>query len=271
MLPSLLSLSVLGCSSGYLREQAKDLEEVYGMQLVRSGTYTIGCTEGQEDRCTDAEPLREVTLTQPYLIGETEVTQELYVSIMDRNPSLDTTCGERCPVEGVSWYDAVRFANEVSAAHGLPQCYSIDDTLVELTRGLHCGGFRLPTEAEWEVAARGGQDLMYSGSNNAHDVAWFGEHPLGGIHPVGRKQPNAYGLYDMSGNVLEWAWDTYREDPPSAANDPVVEDGTRRVVRGGNWRNDHTIVRVSTRYGRNPESGGAVSGLRLVLAAPPVE
>lgn len=268
--PLPLTMFLLACSSdtnSFLREQQKLLKDVYAMQRVPSGDFVIGCTTGQDERCWGDEPVREITLTQPFLMGETEVTQGLYESLMDSNPSWDTDCGASCPVEDIEWYDAVQFANALSVSMDLPECYSIDGALVDLPNGLHCGGFRLPTEAEWEVAARGGKDWMYSGSDNANDVAWFGGHPYGGIHPVARKQANAYGLYDMSGNVWEWTWDEYSELPDTTREDPVVDEGRQRVIRGGSWCNDHTVIRVAVRASKGPELGFDNLGVRLVLAA----
>ena len=256
-----------------LSDRQTALASVYPMQAVPAGTYTVGCTPGQGEACADDEkPVHDVVLSQPFLVGETEVTQALYQETMGANPSQFVDCGTDCPVENVTWMDAIRFANRLSTAHGLPKCYAISGQHVTMPNGLHCGGFRLPTEAEWEVAARGGQDLKYSGSDNIEDVAWFRENSNTTTHPVRQKQPNNYGLYDMSGNVWEWSWDTYtlytegvHEQTPELA---VLSDGVR-VGRGGCWGSHGEYgSRISYRDRVDPNRRLGSLGVRLVLSMP---
>lgn len=232
------------------------LQSVYPMQQVVPGTYAIGCTPGQGDACENAETLHDVTLTQAYLIGEAEVTQGLYASVMGNNPSQSSSCGADCPVEQVSWFDAVTFANALSLREDLPPCYAIDGESVSMPSGLHCGGFRLPTEAEWEVAARGGQDLKFSGSDRIDEVR-VGNGTA--VHPVRQKAPNGYGLHDMSGNVWEWVWDLYSE---SDTVNPSSGSGMR-VSRGGSWIFGETLV--SSRDGDSPEERFSNLGFRLII------
>lgn len=267
---SCLEYSVSEGVDVFLREQKDALSSVYAMQIIPAGAYAMGCTDGQADDCFDNEfPLHAVVLTQPYLIGETEVTQGLYESVMGRNPSPFASCGPDCPVDTVSWNDAVAFANALSVEQGLNECYHIDGQDVTMPCGLHCGGFRLPTEAEWEVAARGGEDLKYSGSDYLSQVAWHANNSNDTIHPVAQKQPNGYGLYDMSGNVWELVWDTYDVYSPYLVEDPAVtSNGYRRVVRGGSWSGVDKMLRTSYRDHNDQDSRYYVQGFRLVLAAP---
>ena len=235
------------------------LQAVYPMQPVEAGTYAIGCTPGQGDTCENAETLHDVTLTQAYLIGEAEVSQGLYASVTGTNPSLSADCGADCPVEQVSWFDAVAFANALSAQEGLTPCYAIDGEAVTMPSGLQCGGFRLPTEAEWEVAARGGQDLRFSGSDDSDAVGWFSGNSDGGPQRVRQKTPNGYGLYDMSGNVKEWVWDLHGGALAEAA--PDGDD--IRVSRGGSWIFGETLV--SSRDGDSPQESFGNLGFRLII------
>jgi formylglycine-generating enzyme required for sulfatase activity len=167
-----------------------------------------------------------VTITRAYCIGATEVTQGAWQEMMGTNPSYFKECGADCPVEQVSWYDAVEYANAVSRSEALPECYA-GSTIT----GLDCRGYRLPTEAEWEYAARAGKTgASYGGSLI----------PGATTHPVGKGEPNDWGLYDVIANVAEWTGDRYSEQA-GAAMDPAAVDpvgaptGSARVVRGGSW------------------------------------
>jgi formylglycine-generating enzyme required for sulfatase activity len=203
----------------------------YPTRLVPAGTYTIGCTPGQQPDCGgDEQPTRELTLSRWLFVGEVEVTQGLYAQLMGRNPAFHAGCGERCPVEQVSWFDALLFANALSKAEGLEECYRIKQNHVVWPQGTACLGYRLPTEAEWEVAARGGQDQRFAGAAEADPVAWTLTNSGGAPHPVGQKAPNGYGLFDMSGNLTEWVWDTYAAT--TYAEGPVTDpQGPRRADR----------------------------------------
>jgi formylglycine-generating enzyme required for sulfatase activity len=211
----------------------------YALRLVPAGTYTVGCTAGQGGDCSDDEkPARKVTLSRSVYMGETEVTQGLYQRLMGSNPSYFSACGASCPVDQVSWFDVVKLANKLSASEGLESCYVINGESVSWPKGPACLGYRLPTEAEWEVAARGGGDAKYAGGNELSAVGWFYGNGGSKTHPVGQKQANAYDLHDMSGNVDEWVWDWYDERAyaAGAVRDPLgPASGSTRVYRGGSW------------------------------------
>lgn len=173
-----------------------------------------------------------------YSMMNTEVTQKLYTTIMGSNPSYFK--GDNNPVECVSWYDAIYFCNKLSESFGFIPVYSVDgeskpeswgyephnfDSIRgNITQNLNANGLRLPTEEEWEYAARGGQNYTYSGSDTLDDVGWYYKNSGDETHSVAQKKANGYGLYDMSGNVWEWCWDVY---PGSS--------GYRRYRRGGSY------------------------------------
>ena len=222
------------------------------MVFVQGGTFTMGCTDEQGNDCSDIEkPAHQVTLSD-YYIGKYEVTQGLWKKIMGKNPSYFTNCGDDCPVEKVSWEDCQEFINKLNQLTGK--------------------SYRLPTEAEWEYAARGGRDVAgnvqqttYAGSNNLYEVAWYdgnsdvnysgGYEYKGrklGTHNVGTKKPNALGIYDMSGNVWEWCNDWYRDYSSRAVTNPQgPSSGSNRVLRGGSWY-DGGDNRVYNRNSNNP-------------------
>jgi formylglycine-generating enzyme required for sulfatase activity len=244
----------------------------YALRLVPAGTYTVGCTAGQFGDCQpDEKPARKVTLSRSVLVGETEVMQGVYQRLMGENPSNFSSCGADCPVEQVSWFDAVRLANQLSAAEGLEACYIIDGGPVRWPKGTGCLGYRLPTEAEWEVAARGGSDAKYAGGDVLSAVGWFVGNSGAKTHAVGQKPANGYGLVDMSGHVWEWAWDWYDSGAyaAGAAQDPAgPASGANRVVRGGCWNGGTLYARVSDRSASDPGFRSFNLGVRLVRTAP---
>lgn len=244
------------------------------VSLIPSGTFEMGCSQG-DDACAENEmPQHTVEITRDYYMMQTEVTQGLYQAVMGENPA-EFQLGDDYPVEEVNWYDAVFFANELSRLEGREQCYEIDyDTegipLVSWI-GLDCTGWRLPTEAEWEYAARGGESFIYSGSSDPLAVAWFQENALEKTHPVAQFQANGFGLYDMSGNVEEWCWDGYQEGGYQYAleqgivQDPLGGDSDMRPLRGGGWGAPDRLVRVSTRIFVGASSLRRIFGIRLVI------
>ncbi len=247
----------------------------YPLRLVPAGTYTIGCTTGQDQDpyCIDHERSHEVKLTRSVLVGETEVTQALYAALMGANPAEFQTCGLNCPVENISWYDAVALANALSSQEGLEPCYVISGESVSWPSGPGCLGYRLPTESEWEVAARGGADTMYSGGDALDAVGWYNENSRVGNgfspRPVGQKLANGYGLYDMSGNVGEWTWDWHGVYPSGVPADPVgPASGFLRVCRGGSFGSPPLNAEVAARSDGKPGDRMSNRGVRLVRTAP---
>ena len=206
---------------------------------------------GTSEQGSDAEsiekPTHSVTLSS-YYICKYEVTQALWRAVMGSNPSYSK--GDNLPVERVSWDDCQTFIKRLNS-------YTERD-------------FRLPTEAEWEFAARGGnysRHYKYSGSNNLDDVAWHGDNSDNRTHPVGTKQPNELGLYDMSGNVWEWCSDWYGSYSSYSQSNPTgPNSGSGRVERGGSWYDFARICRSSRRDFDAPSGSGNYLGLRLVLS-----
>jgi formylglycine-generating enzyme required for sulfatase activity len=254
------------------------VEPSSGMEFVLIGasTFDMGCTPGQSS-CQDHElPVRPTTLTRDYYVGRTEVTQEQFTAVMGFNPSSDAACGPSCPVEGVTWDEAAAFANAVSTAAGLHRCYTCTGigsarACIAPADPYACVGFRLPTEAEWEGAARCDEDLLYAGSDVIDEVAWTASSPGDTTFAVGGLAPNGCGLYDMSGNVFEWVHDLY---PFAAYSDGGVVDpvgpvsGSARVVRGGSWYGTAETARVAFRSAFAPGSRSLDTGFRLVRTAP---
>ena len=243
--------------------------------VLSSGTFTMGCTAGQSSCGSDESPAHSVTLTNDFWMGETEVTQGKWQVLMGNNPSYFSSCGSDCPVETVSWYEVLEFANAVSSAEGLAECYNTAGSSVSINSSsgsvYDCEGYRLPTEAEWEYAARAGTDLLYAGSNTIDDVAWYNSNSGNTTHAVATKAANAWGLYDMSGNVWEWTWDRYDSgyysSSPSA--DPEgPSSGSVRVLRGGDWFNYASGTRGANRLYRVPDDRRYDLGFRLSRTIP---
>ena len=185
-----------------------------------------------------------------FAIGKYEVTQGQWLAIMGDNPSHFSSCGSDCPVERVSWSDAQEFIKKLNSKNGK--------------------NYRLPTEAEWEYAARsGGRREKYSGGNDIGVVAWYVGNSGGKTHKVGQKQANALGIYDMSGNVWEWCNDWYDANyyKNSPLNDPQgATTGQYRIMRGGSWSNVPVYVRAFDRYWFYPDYRFSSSGLRLAFS-----
>jgi formylglycine-generating enzyme required for sulfatase activity len=240
----------------------------YPMTLIAPGTFEMGCTPEMDvdEGCNlDELPVHEVELTTGFYIGDTEVTQGQWYSVMGDNPSSFESCGDSCPVEMVSWYDAIEYANALSDLEGLSRAYTVesDDTVTWDTAS---DGYRLPTEAEWEYAARAGEETTYAGSASIDEVGWHSGSSGATTHPVGGLLPNAHGLMDMSGNVSEWVWDTYHSYyyASSPSSDPMGADGgINQSHRGGAWSYDVRQHRVSYRNANMPDSTYSVIGLRL--------
>ena len=219
----------------------------FEMVRVEGGTFTMGATEEQGSYVKSEEkPAHQVTLSS-YMIGKTEVTQELWEAVMGSNPSYFK--GSNLPVELVTWEACQTFIRKLNALTGK--------------------NFRLPTEAEWEFAARGGNNsrgYKYSGSNTLSNVAWYDDNSSDKTHPVATKAPNELGIYDMSGNVWEWCSDWYGSYSSSSQYNPTgPNSGSGRAYRGGSWFSNARSCRVSIRNSNDPTSRGSDLGLRLAL------
>ena len=207
----------------------------------------MGATAEQKNKYKDEEPAHSVTLSSFY-IGKYEVTQSLWEAVMGSNPS--NRKGDNLPVENVSWNDCQTFLRKLNAMTGK--------------------NFRLPTEAEWEYAARGGnrsRGYQYSGSKKIDDVAWYNNNSGGETHPVGTKAPNELGIYDMSGNVWEWCQDWYGDYHGYSQTNPTGQSsGSYRVDRGGGLSFIARLCRVAFRNSGAPDLRDCDLGLRLALS-----
>jgi formylglycine-generating enzyme required for sulfatase activity len=246
------------------------------MIKIDAQTFEMGCTAGMSSCALDESPAHDVTLTNDFYIGETEVTQGEYEAMMGTNPSFFSGCGADCPVEQVSWHMSAAFANAVSDSEGLEQCYTCtgSGTSTNCTIAAEpysCGGYRLPTEAEWEAAARCGEDTLYAGSTVIGDVALYRFNSGLTLHTVATKASNACGLYDMSGNLWEWTQDWYSSSSYSSSpgTDPGgATSGDYRVGRGGGWGHFPTGARVANRNMYGPTDRFSDGGLRLLRTSP---
>lgn len=219
----------------------------FDMVAVEGGTFTMGSPKNERDRSSD-EKQHQVTLSN-YHIGKTVVTQALWKAVMGKNPSYFK--GDNLPVEKVSWNDCQQFIQKLNQLTGKK--------------------YSLPTEAQWEFAARGGtrsRGYLYAGSNNLNDVAWHDGNSGNKTHPVGQKQPNELGLYDMSGNVWEWCQGWYDSYPDGMQTDPVgPSSGSDRVNRGGSWCSVAQNCRVARRDYDTPDNSNSYLGFRLVFSS----
>ncbi|MBR5028173.1 MAG: SUMF1/EgtB/PvdO family nonheme iron enzyme [Bacteroidales bacterium] len=220
----------------------------FKMIKVHGGSFQMGATPDQGANCSDSEKPPHEVLLNDYYIGETEVTQELWQAVMGDNPS--GFLGGNLPVECVPWDDCNTFISNLNA--------------------LSNRKFSMPTEAQWEYAARGGnrsRGFRYSGSNDVDEVSWYTENSYGSTHPVKTKSPNELGIYDMSGNVWEWCSDWYGYYSLAGRDNPTgPSNGTYRVLRGGSWYNCANESRVSYRNYNNPIAVLNGYGLRVVLS-----
>ena len=246
-----------------------------GMKLVPipAGTFMMGSPKKEKDHGDD-EVQHEVTITKDFYLGMTQVTQAQYKKVMGKNPSCfkgKVVSGEESsefPVEEVYWYDAVKFCEKLSA---LPE---------EKAAGRE---YRLPTEAEWEYACRAGSEAAFSFGDDEEslgDYAWYEDNSCDRPHPVALKKPNAWGLYDMHGNVWEWCSDRYGGYPKGAVSDPVGKRGSNFLLRGGGWGRvacdaDRVTAAASCRSAfRFPVSSSCKfdgsGGFRLALSSPDI-
>jgi len=250
-----------------MRGREHEVKEAFGMIYCPAGEFWMGSEEGVG--YSNERPRHRVKISKPLLVSQTQVTQALYEAVMGTNPSHFK--GAKLPVERVSWYDSVRFCNKLSELEGFRPAYRVGSgDRPEVSLDFNANGYRLPTEAEWEYAAKAGTELIYAGSNEVDEVAWISNNAGHKTHDVATKAPNAWGLYDMSGNVREWCndrWDSdayhfifkVSIDPCNYASSPA-----RRVRRGGSWDDDAGFCRVAIRDGFDAGYRWDGLGLRLL-------
>ncbi len=218
------------------------------LKWIPAGTFQMGSPSSESGR-DDDETQHRVTLSSGYWMMEREVSQGMWQSVMGSNPSHFSSCGSTCPVEKVSWTEAVEFASRLSRQEGVT--------------------YRLPTEAEWEYGARGGEEYRYAGGSNLTSVGWVEDNSNSRTHPSCQKTRNGFGLCDMTGNVWEWTGDWYGAYPTGSVTDPTgLNSGSNRVFRGGSWRSSSGNARVANRYSHTPGSRPYALGFRLVRTNP---
>ncbi|MBL8618538.1 MAG: formylglycine-generating enzyme family protein [Deltaproteobacteria bacterium] len=241
----------------------------FEVAYIPPGEFQMGSPSSEEGRY-DGEDLHHVRLTRGFEIGVVPVTQALYGALMGTNPSTCKGDPAQLPVETISWFDAVRFCNAVSRACGLPDAYNIGaGREPTVTWDQASGGFRVPTEAEWEYAARAGTRYRYAGGDELAAVGWFEGNSGGSTRAVGQKRANGWGLHDMSGNVWEWCWDWRGAYSSGRVVDPVgPASGAYRVNRGGSWSVGPLGARVAYRLDAFPGYRSINLGVRLVRTAP---
>ncbi|MCK6527152.1 bifunctional serine/threonine-protein kinase/formylglycine-generating enzyme family protein [Myxococcota bacterium] len=274
----------------------------YPMVRIEPGSFLMGSPPTEPGRDEDEDQHR-VTLTRAYWLGEAPVTQGLWRAVTgenpvetrreilggeERDPGRDWGVGDDLPIHSLSWWDAVRFANRLSELHGLAPAYAIEGE--EVTWDRSRDGYRLPTEAEWEYAARAGTPWRWAGTDDLAQVTGFAQVATAemcerngwvtvevfpgrggalGLAPVRQKLPNPWGLYDMTGSVWEWCWDRYGAYPTGVVTDPAGPGvGADRVGRGGAWDDGPAGTRVANRGFGEPSGGGDTLGLRLSRSIP---
>lgn len=260
--------------------------------MLDPGAFQMGSPTSEPGRNSD-ETQHSVTLTHRFEMLATEVTQAQFGERMGYMPAAFTACGGDCPVERVNWYEAAAYCNALSSAAGLANCYTCSGSGASVTCDLSgdyatpydCPGYRLPTEAEWEYAARAGTTGgTYNGtSDGGHlgceqpnvvldSIAWFCGNSGGRTQPVGSLGANPWGLYDMLGNVWEWCGDRWdgADYGAGAVTDPWgLASGSSRVLRGGSWVDDAGYARAASRFRAGPGDRGDGGGFRVSRSLPP--
>jgi formylglycine-generating enzyme required for sulfatase activity len=244
--------------NGYAEQTAKSFKNSAGMEfvLIKPGKFLIGSPEDEPGRYTGERPHR-VNLTKPFYLQATEVTQGQWQALMGNNPASHKGCGNNCPIEQVSWDDVQRFIQKLNQKEGTDK-------------------YRLPTEAEWEYACRAGSTSAFPNGPitmlqcgvdaNLDAIGWYCGNSKDAIKPVAGKKPNAWGLYDMLGNVQEWCQDWFGPYPDDEVVDPKgPKKGSYRVMRGGVWYSPARDVRCASRFGSPPHYRFRYIGFRLCM------
>ncbi len=267
-----------------------------GFVLLPSGTFSMGAPP-TEFGAGPGEVVHEVTLSRAFLFQRHEVTQSEWGRFFDVDPSHFWDCGDSCPVDSVSWWEAAAYANALSDAEGYEPCYVLGGCSGVPGAGLRCTsvfvngpgqspprcvGYRLPTEAEWEYAYRAGTTTpTYNGAvrttvcehvPHLAEIAWFDCNSAQRTHRVGELRPNGFGVYDMAGNVAEWVWDYWSAHSPTPATDPLggtIENHPFRMVKGGTWVARAPEARAAARVSENGDAGSPLIGFRVVRTFSP--
>jgi len=271
------------------RQQQQPITPIIEMITIPGGSFRMGSPRGSGQ--ANELPVHQVTL-QSFLLGQYEVTQGQYFEITGMRPSSCRSNPEdtgpegwmSLPVEMVNWYEALVFCNNLSVRENLEPVYRINGSIdtntwgeipvsdiieswgmIELINGAN--GYRLPTEAEWEFAARGGsqsKNYRYAGNNNPEHVSWYYDNSKFRSHEVGKKAENELGLYDMSGNVMEWCWDWQGPYTADAKDNPLGPPaGLYKIIRGGGWSYAVAYCGVAYRYANHPYYRGVNLGFRV--------
>lgn len=295
-----VALPLMGCKSGSVAkttaeqtaeitaEQTGEEQEIpMDFAYIPAGDFQMGSTAGHDSE----KPLHKVTISKGFFMGKTEVTWAEWKAVMglDKNPGIFT--GDNLPIERVRWYDAVVYCNKRSIQEGLTPCYTKgretnpdnwgkvpteDDAGWDaITCDFTANGYRLPTEAEWEYAARAGDtttdEKVWSGTrvdSALKDFAWYNGNSGNKTHEVGTKKANSFGLYDMTGNVWEWCWDWDGSYSAGETTDPTgPASGVNRTSRGGSWYSFTDYSTVSRRYSVPPSTRFNYLGFRVVRSA----
>lgn len=254
--------------------------EKYEMVFVEGGSFSLGCTAIQSEGCDKTSlPVSKVTLKSFY-IGKYEVTQSLWITIMGQNDAINEE--NDYPASFISWYQAIEFCNLLSERENLQQVYTIDkskkdpnntgdfdEVMWTVTADFTKNGYRLPTEAEWEFAARGGnksEGFLYPGSDDPTEIGNY--ETESGALPIGKKKANELGLFDMGGNVREWCSDWDAPYSVSEKTNPRgAEKGSAKITRGGSWFDADFNLRVDNRYPLIPDRAFPFTGFRLARNA----
>ncbi len=257
-----------------------------GWCLIPSGTFLMGSPDDEPERDSHEGPVHSVTITRSFYMKQTEVTQGEWDLLIDNSPYYFDSCGADCPIEWVNWYEAVYYANALSESEDLETCYSLEgcsgtagsesysgrlNGCSVTFKGVACKGYRLPTEAEWEYAARAGTSGPRYG--DLEEIAWHKDNSFGTIHPVATKTANAWGLNDMIGNLFEWVNDWFASDYYSTCDSgcddpPGPDEGSKRVERGGSWYYLEKEARAAYRDKGDPAYRSRDLGFRLVRTVP---